>query len=77
LNIAEGSDRATDADFIRFLVIARGSVNEVAAGLDIALDNGYITDGLHKELSRSCAIIIDQLMAFMRHLRNKRSQQES
>ena len=42
LNIAEGADRGTDADFARFLRIAYTSLNEVIAGCFIALDQGYI-----------------------------------
>ena len=35
-NISEGAGRGTDAEFIRFLRISRGSNDEIAAQLDIA-----------------------------------------
>jgi four helix bundle protein len=50
LNIAEGSGRDTDADFNRFLCIAIGSTFEVASGLFLALDRGYINEAAHGAL---------------------------
>jgi len=42
-NIAEGFQRDTDKEFIRFLYIARGSAGEVQSQLYILLDLGYIS----------------------------------
>ncbi|HLB95886.1 MAG TPA: four helix bundle protein [Patescibacteria group bacterium] len=42
LNIAEGSDKKSDKDFVRYLRIALGSINEVVTALYIALDLEYI-----------------------------------
>ncbi len=48
-NIAEGSGRNTDADFLRFLDMANGSACEVEAQLYLALDFDFITqEDLHK-----------------------------
>ena len=41
-NLAEGFDRASRADFHRFIVIAKGSCAEVRAQLYVALDAGYL-----------------------------------
>ncbi|TCZ74844.1 four helix bundle protein [Flaviaesturariibacter aridisoli] len=41
LNIAEGASRKSDAERKRFYEIARGSVIEIDAALDIAHDLGY------------------------------------
>ena len=41
-NIAEGCGHDTDADFQRFLCIARGSLFEVRTQLDLAVRLGYI-----------------------------------
>ena len=42
-NIAEGQDRNSDRDFIRFLVIARGSKAELETQLRICVRVGYLT----------------------------------
>lgn len=42
LNIAEGSDRKSDAEFKRFLRMAISSCEEVVTALYIALDQKYI-----------------------------------
>lgn len=43
LNIAEGSSRKSEAERKRFYEIARGSIIEVDAALDIACDLNYCT----------------------------------
>jgi four helix bundle protein len=42
LNIVEGSDRKSDKEFTRFLRISLTSLEEVIAGLYLALDLGFI-----------------------------------
>ena len=42
-NIVEGCGRETDAEFKRFLVISRGSANELGYFLTLSKDLNYIT----------------------------------
>ena len=42
-NIAEGSERSSGKDFVKFLYIAKGSAAEVRSQLHTALDLRYIT----------------------------------
>jgi len=68
LNIAEGADRGTDKDFAHFLNIANTSLNEVVAGIDIALDSGYISDREHALVLSGADILAGQLTAFRKSL---------
>lgn len=43
LNIAEGSDRKSDKEFVRFLRISYTSLLEVISGCYIAIDQKYIS----------------------------------
>ena len=41
-NIAEGYERNSNKDFIRFLLISKGSLSELRTHLEIALEIGYL-----------------------------------
>jgi four helix bundle protein len=69
LNIAEGSGRDTDADFNRFLAIAIGSTFEVASGLFLALDRGYLTQDAHKTLYDQAEQIGKSINSFRKTLK--------
>ena len=69
-NIAEGSGRSTDSDFVHFLDIALGSAYEVETQLLIAKKVGHLTEEVHKELLLKITAIERQLFALIRTLRN-------
>ncbi len=48
-NIAEGFERGTEKDFIKFLYIARSSCAEVRSMLYLAKDLRYLTEEEYKE----------------------------
>lgn len=43
-NIAEGDERDTDKDSVRFLYMAKGSLAELLTQVEISKDIGYITN---------------------------------
>lgn len=69
LNIAEGTSRFSNADKRNFYIIARGSVFETVATLDLLKDDGVITAPHYhslyspaSELSRMLFTLIGKLM---------------
>jgi four helix bundle protein len=68
-NIAEGCERGSDADFRRFLIIARGSCGEVRAQLHLALDGGHIGAERFEALRGEAAEIGAMLNAFIVRLK--------
>jgi four helix bundle protein len=52
LNVAEGCSRKSDAERKRFYEIARGSIVEVDAALDIAVNLGYTSQQKLAELGK-------------------------
>ena len=69
LNIAEGTDRRTDKDFSHFLNTSLGSLFEVVACLDCALDDGYIKKEEYNIYFGKADNIARQLKAFMAKIR--------
>ncbi len=49
-NIAEGDERGSNRDSIRFLYIAKGSLAELETQLEIALEIGYLNHEMLEEL---------------------------
>ncbi|QLG09760.1 four helix bundle protein [Deinococcus sp. D7000] len=68
LNIAEGRGRGTDREFIRFLMISRGSLFEVVSASQIAHRLKYLdSDGLHI-LRQQAKTLSAKLMALIKRL---------
>jgi four helix bundle protein len=53
-NIAEGDERDTNRDSVRFLYIAKGSLAELRTQLEIARDIGSLQTTLHADLELKC-----------------------
>ncbi len=53
-NIAEGDERDTDKDSIRFFYFAKGSLAELRTQLDIAYEIGYIDKEKYNKLEQIC-----------------------
>ena len=50
-NIAEGKGRSSLKEYLQFLTVARGSVEEVKYQLLLARDLGYLNEGTYGEIS--------------------------
>lgn len=69
LNIAEGSDRKSDKEFIRYLRTALASVEEVVTALYIALDQNYVTQEQFDDLYKDANSLVAQLNALINSLK--------
>ena len=69
LNIAEGSAKKSDKDFNRYLENSLGSVNELAAGFDVAFDQKQITEEELKLVLQKALSVKNQLGGFSKKLR--------
>lgn len=71
-NIAEGYERGSNVEFVRFLCIAKGSCGEVRAQVGVAHDLRYITDEEKEDLINRCREISKMLAAFIEYLKQGR-----
>jgi four helix bundle protein len=67
-NIAEGSERRTDKEFINFIYIAKGSLGELRTQLYIANRIGYIPDSSRRELVAETKELSSMLQGLIRKL---------
>lgn len=71
-NIAEGSAKPSDSEFVHFLDISLGSAFEVESQLLITKNVGYINSDIYEDLIRDLWEIEKQLASFIKSIRNKR-----
>ena len=71
-NIAEGSERGSIPDFIRFLHISKGSAAELRTQVYIACRIELITDRAQKEITDELKSISKMLHALIKSLNSKR-----
>lgn len=70
-NIAEGFERQSATEYIRFIIIAKSSCGELRSQLYTALDIGYISMELFKQLSDQAEEISRVLSGLKSSLLNK------
>lgn len=68
-NIVEGFERGSNKEFKQFLIIARGSLGESQAQLDIARDLSYISETQHLSLYKMSVEVHKMINSFIKHLR--------
>jgi four helix bundle protein len=70
-NIAEGAERDSKAEFIRFLHIAKGSAAELRTQVYIACKVGTLTDEVQKEFAEELKAVSSMLHSLIKSLKNK------
>ncbi|MEN8263531.1 MAG: four helix bundle protein [Nitrospirota bacterium] len=70
-NIAEGKERETVKELIRYLYIAKGSAAELKTQLFIAYKIGYLVEQKYKDLSDNTIRISGMLGKFIKTLKDK------
>jgi four helix bundle protein len=71
-NIAEGFERGSDKDFIKYLYISKGSCGEVRSLLNIAKEIGYIDSESFRILNSKCEEISKAISGFIKYLSKDR-----
>ena len=71
-NIAEGFDSGSDAEFRRFLRIARRSATEVQSHLYVAIDQNYIGQCAFDRIYEKALDVKRLIGGFLRYLGEKR-----
>lgn len=71
-NIAEGYERDSTNEFIKFLGYSKGSIGEVRSLLYVALDRMYIDEPTFKALYDSSINISTQLANFIKYLKQRK-----
>ena len=56
-NLAEGDERGSNKDAVRFFYFAKGSLAEIQTQLEIAYEIGYLEQQTLTELEEKCVII--------------------
>ncbi|MBM4121892.1 MAG: four helix bundle protein [Nitrospira sp.] len=67
-NIAEGFERGSRREFVRFLYMARGSAGEVRSHLYVARDLAYLDEVEFKRIREQVVEVSKVIFGFIRHL---------
>lgn len=70
-NISEGMERFSKKEFLQFLIISRGSVEETKYHLILAKDLGYLEDNLFEELKNNYTILGKKINSLISSIKSK------
>lgn len=65
-NIAEGYERNSDKEFVRFLLISKGSLSELRTQIEIAHGIGYLDDNTYELLENQSKKLGAMLTKFIK-----------
>jgi four helix bundle protein len=71
-NIAEGFDRQSKKEFVKYLYYASGSASEVQSHLYVALDQNYITGEAFEETYKQAQKTKSLVNGFIKYLKGKK-----
>ena len=70
-NIAEGFERGSNKDFIRFLYMGKASVGEVRSQLYTGVDLGYLEQECADEIMGAAQSVSRQIAGFIKYLKSR------
>jgi four helix bundle protein len=70
-NIAEGYERNSDKEFVRFLLIAKGSLSELRTQLEIANEIKYIRQDHYNTTEQTCTQLAGMLTNLIKARRER------
>jgi four helix bundle protein len=70
-NIAEGFERGSKREFLRFLYMARGSAGEVRSHLYVAKDLDYIDKAEFDKIQQRVMEVSKTVYGFIKHLESE------
>jgi len=71
-NIAEGFERSNNNEFLRFLLIAKGSVGEVRSQLYLSLALDYVNKNTFDKLNIRLESLAKQIGSFISYLKKQK-----
>lgn len=73
-NIAEGFERSNNNEFVRFLLIAKGSTGEVRSQLYFALVLSYVDKQTFDRLNTDLELLAKQIGSFISYLKKQKNE---
>lgn len=74
-NIAEGKERETIKELVRYLYVAKGSAAELKTQLYVAQGVGYLNADIYLDLNERITLLSKQIGGFIRKLKSTRKKE--